>query len=199
MFCFSLLNLNLGFTIGFYFSFSAPVVFDIQFPLIDNPGNFCWFGQTLIVLKAAIDKQSFLARKAADGQDFPSPFHETLDHILELAATHVLDPRPILKDFLNYFVEEDHGIVFEDSIEVRLQKRQAAKDRLEARKRDYMTQQQEGETALDMLRNCPYLESIQISRQSEDKIADPVVEIWMIQITPSNMIFILVTHSLNPW
>ena len=131
--------------------------------MIDNPGNFCWFGQTLIILKVAIDKQSFLAKKAADGDDFPSPFHETLHHILELAATHVLDPKPILKDFLNYFVEEDHGIVFEDSMEVRIQKRQAAKDRLEARKRNYMTQQQEGETGLDMMRNCPYFESIQIS------------------------------------
>ena len=131
----------LYFTKWFCFPLSAPVVFDFQFPLIDNPGNFCWFGQTLIILKVAVDKQSFLAKKVADGQDFPSPFHETFDHILALAASHVLDPRPILKDFLNYFVEEDHGIVFEDSMEVRIQKRQAAKDRLEARKRNYMTQQ----------------------------------------------------------
>ena len=117
-----MLNFLSDFSIGIYLLLSAPVIFDFQFPLIDNPGNFCWFGQILIILKVAIDRQIYLANKV-NGQDFPSPFHEALDGNLELAAIHVLDPRHIFNDFLEYFVAKDHGIVFEDSMEVRLEEK----------------------------------------------------------------------------
>lgn len=114
--------------------------------------------QTLNVLKVALDPASFLATSP----NYPSPFHMFVARLLATRDQSIIDPRPILEDFINHFVDEDPGIEITDSLEVQNAKRRAALDRTEASKRSFRTQQQFGEAALDLLKDCPYFESIKI-------------------------------------
>ena len=129
----------------------------ITYPLYENPGTLCWFGQTLHVLKASLDEADF-----NHDRNFPSPFHQRVSELLGITSQVVIDPRPILEEFIDFFVEEDHGIQLQDSLEVRAAKRRDANRRLEATKQDLRTRQQHGETGLDLLRTCRYFNSIKI-------------------------------------
>ena len=126
----------------------------------------CWFGQTLHVLKAALDEAHF-----NQDRNFPSPFHQRISELLAISNRVVIDPRPILDEFMDYFVEEDDGIQFNDTIQERIIKRRAAKQRLDAAKQDLRTRQQHGETGLDLLRSCRYFDSIKIrTRQKIERV-----------------------------